>query len=197
MAYPRQLALRTYVTEVIPDPNITNDLVPVRRFVTDGNGDEKISGPPLPTFNSPVDTADARVLVSGLRRTSEVEQNQSESNPLTTVLLRCNTSIQPTIAPTEARNAVFYSSKYCSKKPYKLSSTLSFLYTAQLEIMDLSQMTSVHQHGLQNVSCKKCCTKRDILRWLINRLLQQILVMIPSFVDTNSAMCSSGMLSRG
>ena len=134
MAYPRQFAQRTYVTEVIPDPNITNDLVPVRRYVVDSNGDEKISGPPLPTFNSPVDTSDARVLVSGLRRTSEVEQNQSESNPLTTVLLRCNTSIQPTIAPTEARNAVFYSSKYCSKNPYKLSSTLSFLYTAQLAL---------------------------------------------------------------
>ena len=134
MAYPRQLAQRTYVTEVIPDTNITNDLVPVRRYPTDSNGDEKISDPPSPTRTSPVDTPDERILVSGLRRTSKVEQNQSESNPLTTALLRCNTSIQPTIAPTQARNAVFYSSKYCSKNPYKLSSTLSFLYTAQLAL---------------------------------------------------------------
>ena len=29
---------------------------------------------------------------------------------------------------------MFYSSKYCSKNPYKLSSTLSYLYTAQLAL---------------------------------------------------------------
>ena len=30
--------------------------------------------------------------------------------------------------------SVFYSSKYCSKNPYRLSSTLSLLYTAQLQL---------------------------------------------------------------
>ena len=42
--------------------------------------------------------------------------------------------MQPTIAPTQARNAVYYSSKYCSKNPYRLSSTLSLLYTGQLQL---------------------------------------------------------------
>ena len=134
MSYPRQLAKRTYFAEIVPDPTSTNDLVPIRRFPTDDIGDEYISEPPLQSDNSLIDAVDDRVIASGLRRTSKIEQSMCESNPLTTVLLRCNTSIQPTVAPTQARNAVFYSSKYCSKNPYKLSSTLSLLYSAQLAL---------------------------------------------------------------
>ena len=81
-----------------------------------------------------MDPCEDRVITSGYRRTNNIEQSMCEANPLTTVLLRCNTSIQPTVAPTQARNAVFYSSKYCSKNPYKLSSTLSLLYSAQLAL---------------------------------------------------------------
>ena len=122
MSYPRKFVKRTYFTDIISDPTIPNDIVPTRRFPTDSNGEERISHPPKPNDNSPVDAFDERVIESGVRRTSKIEQYQAESNPLITVLLRCNTSIQPTIAPTQARNAVFYSSKYCSKNPYKLSS---------------------------------------------------------------------------
>ena len=115
MSYPRQLANRTYFAELVPDPTSTNDLVPTRRFPTDDIGGEYISEPPLQSDNSPIDPFEHRVIASGLRRTSKIEQSMCESNPLTTVLLRCNTSIQPTIAPTQARNAVYYSSKYSSK----------------------------------------------------------------------------------
>ena len=118
MSYPRQFANRTYFADIVPDPTNTKDIVPIRRFPTDVfTGDEKISDPPLQSENSPVDPVDHRVIASGLRRTSDIEQCMCESNPLTTVLLRCNTSIQPTIAPTQARNAVYYPSKYCSKNP--------------------------------------------------------------------------------
>ena len=130
MSYPRQFAKRTYITEIVPDLTSTNDLLPTRRFPTDDTGVETISDPPLQSDTSPIDPIDERIIASGLRRTSKVEQSMCESNPLTTVLLRCNTSIQPTIASTQARNVVFYSSKYCSKSPYKLSSTLSLLYIA-------------------------------------------------------------------
>ena len=107
MSYPRPFANRTYFADIIPDPTNTKDLVPIRRFPTDVfTGDEKISDPPLQSENSPVDPVDDRVIASGLRRTSDIEQSMCESNPLTTVLLRCIISIQPTIAPIQARNAV-------------------------------------------------------------------------------------------
>ena len=87
----------TYIADIVPDPNNTNELVPIRRFPTDAHGDEQISDPPQHSDNSPIDASDSRCLASGLRRTSDIEQMMCESNPLTTVLLRCNTSIQPTL----------------------------------------------------------------------------------------------------
>ena len=86
MSYPRQFAKRTYFADIVPDLNSTNDLVPTRRFPRAVTGDEKISDPPLQTDNSPIDAVDHRVVASGLRRTSKIEQRMCESNPLTTVL---------------------------------------------------------------------------------------------------------------
>ena len=153
MAYPRQFALRSYVAHIVPDPNNPNEIVPIRRFPTDSSGDEIISEPPQQSDNSPIDPVDPRCLASGLKRTSKIEQMICESNPLTTVLLRCNTSIQPTIAPTAARNAVFYSSKYCSKNPYKLSSTLSLLYTAQLALRKYGSVAQDAGTKTRNTKC--------------------------------------------
>ena len=113
MAYPRQLAGRTYITEIIPDPENANEIIPKRRLPCNMDGNEFISDPPVTNCLSPIDPPDHRVIACGLRRTSEIEQKQTETNTLTSVLMRCNTSIQPTIAPTQARNAVYYSSKYC------------------------------------------------------------------------------------
>ena len=153
MAYPRQYAKRTYIADIVPDPNNTNEIVPIRRFPIASDGDEIISAPPQPNDHSPIDGVDLRCLASGLKRTSEIEQMICESNPLTTVLLRCNTSIQPTIAPTQARNAVFYSSKYCSKNPYKLSSTLSLLYTAQLALSKYGSVAHDAGTTTRNTKC--------------------------------------------
>ena len=153
MAYPRPFAEKTYITEIVPDLAVADEIIPVRRFQIGRNGDEKISDPPCPSDRSPVDPFDERVIASGLRRTSELERKQCESNPIATVLLRCNTSIQPTIAPTQARNAVFYSSKYCSKNPYKLSSTLSLLYTAQLALRNYGSVADDAGSATRNTKC--------------------------------------------
>ena len=85
MSYPRQFAKRTYITEIVPDPISTKDLVPTRRFPNDDTGGETISEPSLQSDTSPVDPQDDRVIASGLRRTSKIEQSMCESNPLTTV----------------------------------------------------------------------------------------------------------------
>ena len=86
MSYPRQFANRTYFAQIVPDPTSTKDLVPTRRFPTDDTGVETISEPPLQIATCPVDPYDDRVIASGLRRTSKIEQSMCESNPLTTVL---------------------------------------------------------------------------------------------------------------
>ena len=75
MSYPRQLAKRTYIADIIPDPTSTNELIPIRRFPNDITGDETISDPPQLRDNSPIDPFEHRVLASGLRRTSKIEQN--------------------------------------------------------------------------------------------------------------------------
>ena len=70
--------------------------------------------------------------VFGLGRSSKVEQMQVETNKLTSSLLRCNTSMQPLFTPTQAKAALFYTSKYCSKDPFELSSSLSLFHQAQI-----------------------------------------------------------------
>ena len=149
----RQFAIKSYIAHIVPDPNNTNEIVPIRRFPIDSIGDKIIGDPPQQSDNSPIDALELRCVASGLTRTSKIEQMICESNPLTTVLPRCNTSIQPTIAPTQARNAVFYSSKYCSKNPYKLSSTLSLLYTAQLALRKYGSVAHDAGSRTRNTKC--------------------------------------------
>ena len=90
MSYPRQLAKRTCFTEIVPDPTVPDDLTPTCRFPTESNSDERISHPSKLNDHPPIDAVDERVIASGLLRISKIEQYQTESNPLTTVLLRCN-----------------------------------------------------------------------------------------------------------
>ena len=53
----------------------------------------------------------------GLGRSSKIEQIKVETNKLTSSLLRCDTSIQPLVTPSQAKATMFYTSKYCSKDP--------------------------------------------------------------------------------
>ena len=69
-----------------------------------------------------------------MARTNELEQYQVECNELTTSLLRCNTSMQPLISPSQAKSASFYAANYISKDPFQLSACLPLLYQGQLEL---------------------------------------------------------------
>ena len=142
LTYPRPKAYETYIAHLIADPTKTDELIPVRKYPLTISGQETISEPPAFDDTLPIDPDEERVLATGLRRRTNIEQRQSESNPITTSLMRCNSSMQPTIAPTESRNAIYYSSKYCSKNPYRLSSTLSLLYTAQVELRKYGSLAS-------------------------------------------------------
>ena len=86
IGYPRQFALRTYIADIVPDPNNADEIVPICRFPEDDSGDEIISAPPHQSDDSPIDAFDLRCLASGLKRTSNLEQMICEINPLTTVL---------------------------------------------------------------------------------------------------------------
>ena len=74
MAYPRPFALKTYIADIVPDPNNVNEIIPIRRFPNDSSGNEIISEPPQQSDNSPIDALELRCLASGLKRTSKIEQ---------------------------------------------------------------------------------------------------------------------------
>ena len=135
MAYKRMISHLTYITELIAvKDNSTGKWLPERRFPLDEDGQEKIS-PPLPIQRTtPVDPFDERITGFGMARTNQLEQYQVEANDITTSLLRCNTSMQPLIAPSQAKSSSYYAAKYVSKDPYELSTSLPFLYQAQQEL---------------------------------------------------------------
>ena len=126
MSMPQPSTPKTYVAELDIDPSSTDTLTPIRKFSDSAPGKEIISPPP------PEDPArpETRILGFGLGRSSKIEQMQVETNKLTSSLLRCNTSMQPLVTPAQAKAAMFYSSKYCSKDPFELSSTLSLFHQA-------------------------------------------------------------------
>ena len=128
MCLPQPSTPETYVTELDIDPSFTDELMPMRKFSDSAPGNEIISPPPPEDPARPIDPEETRILGFGLGRSSIVEQMQVETNKLTSSLLRCNTSMQPLVTPCQAKAAMFYSSKYCSKDPFELSSTLSLFF---------------------------------------------------------------------
>ena len=134
MCLPQPEAPFTYFAEIVGITNSSNEVVPVQKFPESIPGNEVISMP-QPTDNErPVDPLETRTIAFGLGRSSGVEQMQVETNKLTSSLLRCNTSMQPLVSPSQAKAAMFYSSKYCSKDPFELSSTLSLFQQAQIAL---------------------------------------------------------------
>ena len=133
MAMKRQLTLETYIYELeaaIKEKDIT--LIPQRRFTEDKH--DYISLPPIENIHSPVYPYDNRCFGFGMARTNELEQYHVECNELTTSFLRCNTSMQPLISPSQAKSASFYAANYISKDPFQLSACLPLLYQGQLEL---------------------------------------------------------------
>ena len=108
--------------------------IPTRKHKDSKPGNEIISPPPPIDENSPLDPPENRTIGFGMARKTELEQNQVEANELTSSLLRCNTSMQPLISPSQAKSASYYAANYVSKDPFELSSCLPFLYQAQLDL---------------------------------------------------------------
>ena len=134
MAYKRQQAQLTYLTELYAEMDKNGKWVPTRKHEGSKPGNEIISLPPPIPENSPLDPPENRSIGFGMARKTELEQYQVEANELTTSLLRCNTSMQPLISPSQAKSASYYAANYVSKDPFELSACLPFLYQAQLDL---------------------------------------------------------------
>ena len=78
---------------------------------------------------------------------------QVETNKLTSSLLRCNTSMQPLVTPTQAKAAMFYTSKYCSKDPFELSSTLSLFHQEQISMRKWGSIATDAGTASRNAKC--------------------------------------------
>ena len=161
MCMPRLLTPDTYIAELSPDPAFTQQIVPVRNVDTT-TGCDVIAPPPPEDPDRPIYPDETRVLAFGLGRSTELEQKQVETNKVASSLLRCNTSMQPLITPTQAKAAMFYSSKYCSKDPFELSSALSFFHQAQIAMRKYGSTASDAGSASRNAKC--------ILQKVINKI---------------------------
>ena len=135
-------------------------MVPLRN-VDATSGCDVINPPPVHDIASPLYPEETRVLGFGLGRSTELEQKQVETNKVASSLLRCNTSMQPLITPTQAKAAMFYTSKYCSKDPFKLSST-SIFHQAQIAMRKYGSKASDAGSASRNAKC--------ILQKVINKI---------------------------
>ena len=153
MCMPQPEAPETYVAQLDRDPAFNDVLMPKRKFIGSVAGKEIISPPPPEDEERPIDADENRILGFGLGRSSRVEQMQVETNKLTSSLLRCNTSLQPLVTPTQAKAAMFYTSKYCSKDPYELSSTLSLFHQAQISMRKWGSTAADAGTAARNAKC--------------------------------------------
>ena len=150
---PQPEAPGTYVAHLGRDPAFIDTLVPTKKNSGSVPGNEIIDPPPPQDPERPVDAEEIRVLGFGLGRSSNIEQMQVEANKLTSSLIRCNTSMQPLVTPTQAKAAMFYTSKYCSKDPFELSSTLSLFHQAQLSMRKYGSTASDTGTAARNAKC--------------------------------------------
>ena len=153
MCMPQPEAPETYVAHLDKDPAFTDVLMPKRKFINSVPGHEIISPPPPEDTERPIDAEENRILGFGLGRSSKIEQMQVETNKLTSSLLRCNTSMQPLVTPTQAKAAMFYTSKYCSKDPFELSSTLSLFHQAQISMRKWGSTAADAGTAVRNAKC--------------------------------------------
>ena len=92
-----------------------------------------LKSPPYCKQGNPFYYKDNRVIVYKLKRQDEFEQMQVEQQPLTTICVRCNTSMQPLLTNSQAKAAMWYITKYLSKNPYKLDRVIPLLHQASLD----------------------------------------------------------------
>ena len=152
MSIPQLHTPETYIAQLVPDPAFLTQIMPPRNVVTTSGGDI-ILPPPPEEADRPIYPDECRVLGFGLGRSTNIEQMQVETNKVASSLLRCNTSLQPLITPTQAKAAMFYSSKYCSKDPFELSSTLLFFHQAQIAMRKYGSQASDAGCASRNAKC--------------------------------------------
>ena len=153
MCMPQSKAPETYVAQLDKDPAFVDVLMPIRKFKGSVPGHEIISPPPLQDTERPIYPEETRILGFGLCRSSKFEQMQVETNKLTRSLLRCSTSMQALVTPTQAKAAMFYTSKYCSKDPFQLSSTLSLFHQAQISMRKWGSTADDAGTASRNAKC--------------------------------------------
>ncbi len=131
MDMPQEQANKSFFTEIHCDP-ITK--VASRKFENSKPGHEIISEFIEPeNEENPFDFPDKRKIVFGHKRKDEMETKMVQYNPLCSVCLRCNTSMQVLIAPAESKTAMYYICKYLSKHPFEFQRVLALLHQAKLE----------------------------------------------------------------
>ena len=126
MAYDRKLAEKTDFFEL--EKTIENDVFRATKL-TD-------IAPPVPETKTESEQAlpkkDKRVIQFGLKRLTPTDQAQVEYNPITSYLLRCNTSIQFLMTTTSCKNSIYYIANYMSKHPLEINNALSIIYAAMI-----------------------------------------------------------------
>ena len=128
LAMPQPQADHTFFTEICADENGE----PIRKYPQTESHEEVISKPPLRGHNA-FSVKDERIIVSRLARTDAFEELQVEINPITTALLRCNTSPQVLITESQARAAIYYIAQYMSKNPFPLENVMALILQAEQE----------------------------------------------------------------
>ena len=128
---PQREAKESYSAEIHCDPK-TNK--PTLKFPNKSVGKQisKFKQPLCP--RNPFEPPDERKIVFGHKREDEIEQRISQYTPICTSCLKCNTSMQPLVAPPEARSAMYYICKYVSKHPYMLQRLVPLLAQAKIQI---------------------------------------------------------------
>ena len=119
LAFRQPIAEKTFFSQIEADD--------------DGFIQKQIAPPPQKDAANAFNVQDERTIVYRIARTDAFEQMQVEYNPLTTALLRCNTSMQVLLTQSQAKAAMFYISKYMSKNPFQLQSTVALIYQSTLE----------------------------------------------------------------
>ena len=61
--------------------------------------------------------------------------------------------MQPLVTPSQAKSAMFYSSKYCSKDPFQLSSALSLFHQAQIAMRKYGSSATDAGTASRNAKC--------------------------------------------
>ena len=160
LAMPQPQAQKTFFTEIVADYNGQ----PIRKHEMSPSGNEVISNPPVRGANA-FSVKDKRIIVGRLACSDLFEKMQVEINPITTALLRCNTSMQVLITESQAKAAAFYIAQYMSKQPYLLQNMIPLILQAEEQFRKYGTKATDAQAADRKAKniLQKCLNKHDLL----------------------------------